>query len=297
MATDRCSILPSVSSSELQSRRDVRASARNAKTEKPQLVSDYREYLPPVALRESVLCFWTQSMPRSEMTYAHRVLPDACVDLVFFQGQTPAVIGPWTEPFIVQLAPGTRITGVRFHPGKAAAVLGLPASELINQQAALDDIWKVAAREPFARVGELDTFRGSRFALEAALTRRRRDISPPDDVVAGAIRWLARHPGARIEELSSLAGISNRQLQRRFSAAVGYGPKMFQSVLRFQRLLYLASASQSGLADLSVRAGYADQPHMTREVRRFARKSPGELLPCAGCTLKLADLVALSGAV
>ena len=72
---------------------------------------------------------------------------------------------------------------------------------------------------------------------------------------------------------------------------------MFQSVLRFQRLLYLASASQSGLADLSVRAGYADQPHMTREVRRFARKSPGELLPCAGCTLKLADLVALSGAV
>lgn len=274
--------------------RDVRASAKDTTTKRPP-ASDYREYLPPVALREHVLCFWTQSMPRSEGAYAHRVLPDACVDLVFFQGQSPAVIGPWTEPFIVMLTPGTRITGVRFHPGKAAPMLGLPASELINQQAALGDVWKVAAREPFARIGELATFRGSRLALEGALTRRIRDIAEPDSVIASAIRWLARHPGARIEELSHLAGISNRQLQRRFSAAVGYGPKMFQSVLRFQRLLYLASANdgQRGLADLSVRAGYADQPHMTREVRRFAEKSPSEFLSSASSTLKLTDLLEL----
>src|SRR5262249_14755148 len=150
-------------------------------------VPDYREFLPPLALREHVLCFWTQSMRRSDAFFSHRVLPDACVDLVFFHGQRPAVIGPWTESFLVQLPPGTRITGVRFHPGKAAAVLGLPACELINQQVVLGDVWRAAVREPFAGVGDQLSFRESRSALESALLRHLRNIAPPDSSIAPAI--------------------------------------------------------------------------------------------------------------
>jgi AraC-like DNA-binding protein len=265
--------------------------------EKSPRVSEYREYLPPVALREHVLCLWTQSIRNSHAVYGHRVLPDACIDLVFLEGQSPAIIGPWTESFIAQLAPGTRITGVRFHPGKAAAILGLPASELINQEAALRDIWRTAACEPFAGIGELHSFRARRIALEAPLLRHLRNVETSDSSVTDAIGWIARRPGARIEELSHLAGISSRQMQRRFSAAVGYGPKMFQSVLRFQRLLLFASNSvrPPSLADLAARAGYADQSHMSREVRRFAGKSPGDLLSSAGCTLRLADFLVPTG--
>jgi AraC-like DNA-binding protein len=258
------------------------------------LVSDYREYLPAAALREHVLCLWTQSIGSSQPAYAHRVLPDACVDLVFFQGESPAVIGPWTEAFVADLAPGTRITGVRFQPGKAAAVLGLPACELTNRQEAVRDIWSAGARAPFAGVGEMATFRAARFALEDALLRHLRNVEAADSGVEAAVDWIARHPSARVEKLSEFAGISGRQMHRRFSAAVGYGPKTFQSILRFQRLLYLAStgAVDRGLADLASLAGYSDQSHMTREVRRFAGKSPRQLLPSASCTLKLADLVA-----
>ena len=275
---------------------EVAAAKKVARRENPARVSDYREYLPPVALREHVLCFWTQSIQPSQAIYAHRVLPDACVDLVFFQGQPPAAIGPWTESFVAQLAPGTRITGVRFHPGRAASILRLPASELLNQQAGIREIWREAARSPFAGIGELPTFRSSRIALEAALLRHVGNVQPADATVAAAIQWIARRPNARVEELSELAGISSRQMQRRFSAAVGYGPKMFQSVVRFQRLLFLASRGfgRCGLADLAARAGYADQSHMNREVRRFAAKSPGELLGSAGCTLKLEDFLAPS---
>src|ERR1700722_3919277 len=262
-----------------------------------RLVSDYREFLPAVALREHVLCLWTQSIQPSATVYAHRVLPDACVDLVFFQGQPPAVIGPWTESFVAQLAPGTRITGARFYPGKAAAILGLPAFELANQQAAIRDVWSAAARAPFASVGELPSFRAGKFALEAALLRHMQNVAAPDSTIVAAIQWIARHPDARVEQLSEFAGISNRQMQRRFSAAVGYGPKTFQSILRFQRLLYFASryVGELGLAELAAEAGYADQSHMTREVRRFAGKSPGELLPSAGSALKLADFLAPYG--
>ena len=65
--------------------------------------------------------------------------------------------------------------------------------------------------------------------------------------------------------------MSERQLRRRFVAAVGYSPKMFRRTLRFQKLLALAKASAPvRLGHVGLLAGYADQAHMTREVGEFA---------------------------
>jgi hypothetical protein len=61
------------------------------------------------------------------------VPPDACVDIVFINDEPPMVFGPWTVPFVARLAAGTSITGARLHPGRAPSLLGMPASELLNQ--------------------------------------------------------------------------------------------------------------------------------------------------------------------
>ena len=68
---------------------------------------------------------------------------------------------------------------------------------------------------------------------------------------------------------------------------------MFHSVLRFQRLLNLGGGKPDhpSLAQLSMDAGYADQPHMNREVRRFSGIAPTALLPRAGCALRMSALV------
>jgi transcriptional regulator GlxA family with amidase domain len=114
-----------------------------------------------------------------------------------------------------------------------------------------------------------------------------------DQRTSAAILWLSQRPHGRIEQLSDWIGFSNRQLRRRFIAAVGYGPKMFQSVLRFQRLLHLASDKNAprNLARLSADAGYADQAHMTREVQRFSGSPPSVLLESARCALQLSSLL------
>jgi AraC-like DNA-binding protein len=67
---------------------------------------------------------------------------------------------------------------------------------------------------------------------------------------------------------------------------------MFQSVLRFQRLLKIARerGAKQGLADLATSAGYADQAHMTREVHRLANVRPTVLLRSAESTLQMSDL-------
>ena len=57
----------------------------------------------------------------------------------------------------------------------------------------------------------------------------------------------------------------------------GYGPKTLARILRMRRALDLARAG-APLAEVAVRSGYADQAHLTREVRDLAGVPPTRLL-------------------
>ena len=250
--------------------------------------SIYRERLPIPALADHVLCVWSQVIAAGETVHRHRVLPDGCADLVWI-GEAPAVVaGPATRPVLVPLAPRTTVVGVRLRPG-AAVMLGPPASALSNHDTPLGDIW---GADPLSgRIAEQGAIEARLAAAEAALARRLADAAPPDRGIVAATRWLARHPVGRIGDLAGFLDTSPRLLHRRFMAVVGYGPKTFQRVLRLQRVLALAARSQhESLAALAADAGYADQAHMSREVRALTGQSPGVLLQGARSTLALSDL-------
>jgi AraC-like DNA-binding protein len=251
--------------------------------------SDYREFQPARELREHFLCFWSQSV--SSQPCRHLVLPDACIDIVLIDDAPPVVVGPWTKPFIAHLPAGSLVVGARFHPGAAGRLLSLPVSELLDLSVPLADVSNKDAVGSLSSIVGLTDIRAKRAALESAMLRCLSWSRDPDRAVDVAIRAFADHPEARIERVSRCLGMSSRQLQRRFRAAVGYGPKLFQSVLRFQRFLHIAAAANGTgtLVQSSVEAGYADQPHMTREVRRFSDTSPSVLLGTARCTLQMSD--------
>jgi AraC-like DNA-binding protein len=251
--------------------------------------SEYREFPAPLPLSDYFLCFWTQTISGTSGEYVQQVLPDGCVDIVFINQDPPVAVGPWTDPFTVSFSAGTRILGARLHPGRAPGLLGLPAVELLNQSAPLRALCGAIRNDRFDRVREADAVLQAR-ALGEALLADRKQFAPYDPAVSQAIRWLARNPKGKVEQLSQVLGISPRQLQRRFSVAVGYGPKTFHSILRFQRLLRIAGQRSRSLVDLAACAGYSDQAHMTREVRRFANEPPSTLLRAAESTLLMSDL-------
>jgi hypothetical protein len=60
-------------------------------THQRTVLSDYREFPAPVRLADYFLCFWKQVIIGSR-EYAHRVLPDACVDIGCRQLKSPAFI-------------------------------------------------------------------------------------------------------------------------------------------------------------------------------------------------------------
>ncbi len=64
-------------------------------------------------------------------------------------------------------------------------------------------------------------------------------------------------------------GYSTRQLQRRSRAAFGYGTKTLNRILRMQRALDLIRRGERAV-DSAVRVGYADQSHLSREIKDLA---------------------------
>jgi AraC-like DNA-binding protein len=265
------------------------ASAKRPAARQP--TSAYREFAPPDAAREHLVCLWTQQVGGGEVDLAQNVLPDACVDVIWVNGE-PTVAGPATRASVAPLPPGTLLVGARFRPGWSAGVLGVDASELQNRHLPLADVSPALARRFSSAVADVEPVADKLAAAGALLARQLADAPPPDAIVRATVRWLAAHPHGRVHELGRALHLSERQLRRRLLSTVGYAPKTLHRILRFQRLLALATCEgpHAALSTLALRAGYADQAHMTRELRQLAGRSPTELLPGASSALQGAEL-------
>ncbi len=203
-------------------------------------------------------------------------LPDAAVELVW-SGRGLFVRGADTRAHAVGSFPERTFVGVRFRPGAAPDVLGLQGGELADARVGVSEVWGVAEMERL----ESQLFSCTSAAQAAALledavsARVRRE---PDPAVDAVIRALQRER-MPVRELAGRLGLSERQLLRRCVDALGYGPKTLDRILRFQRFRALAAQRPDlGLARLAAVAGYADQPHLTRECRRLSGESPPALL-------------------
>jgi AraC-like DNA-binding protein len=255
--------------------------------------SIYRQRPPPPALAGQVLCLWSQVIGAGTTGLCHRVLPDGCIDIVWI-GDAPAVVaGPATGPVVVPLAPRSTVVGLRLRPGAAPGLLGAPASELLNRDTPLGELWGAAGDALSAQVVAQPALAAKLNAAAAEFAPHLAGAGPPDPMIAAATLWLARHPAGRIADLCRLLEVGERRLRRRFAAAIGYGPKTFQRVLRLQRVLAQAGRlprAGASLAALAAEAGYADQAHMSRELQALTGRSPAALLQRAASTLELSGL-------
>jgi AraC-like DNA-binding protein len=229
----------------------------------------YAEWSPTTALADRVVCTWTSSVPADAPPRESVVLPDACMDLIW-DGRALFVAGPDSGPVAVVLQPGSSIVGIRFRPGAAPGFFGVPASEFRDGHVALADLWRTEAEVLEERLHAASPA-AARAALEEAVAR----TDPIDPAVAAVVRLLATSPRRPV---AAVLGLSERQLRRRCTAALGYGPKMLERIVRFRRFLRLAEARPAdGLAYLAALAGYADQAHLTRECVRLAGATPRSL--------------------
>jgi AraC-like DNA-binding protein len=186
-----------------------------------------------------------------------RILPDGCLDLIW-DGRELAVAGPDPAARWDESPAGASYTALRFHRGTGPAALGIPAAELAGQVPRLADVWPAAAaRELTERAAGAVT--GDRV-----------------DPIGAPVHALARR-GAPVALMADRLGLSARQLQRRCLAVFGYGPRRLGRILRMTRALDQARAGLP-LAEVAAVCGYADQAHLSRELRALGGATPASLV-------------------
>jgi AraC-like DNA-binding protein len=230
----------------------------------------YRKYSPPAALARFAECLWR--VESGDAAVAYPVLPDGCLDIVFWAEGGLRAVGTMTTRLEVNLVPGTPVVGLRFRPGMAGRFLRIPADELTDRWAPLEDLWGSRGRELRRRLEDTASPGGALRLLGGSLPVP----EPGPDAFSGALQCLVAAEGdARLEDLAAAANLSLRQFRRRCLEQTGLTPKHLCRVLRFQRALrLLRHAPQRGWAHLAAECGYYDQAHLIRDFREFAGRSP-----------------------
>ena len=237
-------------------------------------------------------CWFMRGASAAALPDGHRILPDGCMEFVFQLGtpfQELRADGRWHEQPArllvgqmtrrVEVRPGGEIdtVGLHFHPAGAAAFVDGSMKRfrdcITDLDAALgEDLAPLAARLRRARSNP------SRMALLMAWLQGR--IRPADTLMAEASRLLLDSAGQLdMPSLGPALGLGERQLRRRFEAAVGLAPKRFARLLRFQRVFEQQRESDAtAWAQVALECGYCDQAHFNRDFRAFSGLAPRQLL-------------------
>ena len=161
---------------------------------------------------------------------------------------------------------------------RLASALATPLAEVANCVAPLRDLIGREADALGGRLCEANSAEARFALLDAFFARRFADAREADRPIDHAMRRLASPAAPAVPALARELGWSPRHLSRRFRAAIGFSPDRFRRIARFERFTAaLTRAPDDSLAGLAADHGYADQAHLTREVRDFAGLTPGEL--------------------
>lgn len=207
------------------------------------------------------------------------VAPDGAIDVMWAPGRRPWLAGPDTRPHPVTLPGGTFVVGVRLRAGLAPALLGAPATAAADTLVPLADIWPAAlVRRLDDELDEAGDPQDAAQALARAVVAAAGADRRPDPVVMAAVARLDR--GERIEGL----GLGDRQLRRRFGAAMGYGPTFYGRIARLARFSRLTAGAGAALplAQLAAAAGYYDEAHLWRDCVALTGRTPARHRPGGG---------------
>ncbi|QPC82245.1 AraC family transcriptional regulator [Phototrophicus methaneseepsis] len=166
--------------------------------------------------------------------------------------------------------------GVRFKPGGAYPLAGLPMSELYNQVVPLESLWGCFASEIRERLAAAATIEAGFALFERLLLARLCEESADQAVVEYGIDQISRHCGAlSIKSLSDHIGISQNHLGTQFKRVVGASTKELARLYRFEHVLHSINPVRPvDWTTIAHQCGYYDQSHFNKDFATFTGYNP-----------------------
>jgi AraC-like DNA-binding protein len=191
--------------------------------------------------------------------------PDHAVTLTWrFSAADPydiVVMGPRTYARYHPEPPGGDCLQLRFRPGRAAGLLGLPLREAADRAVPAADLVRAVAGSRTVPESHTERLR----LLAGALTG-----VPGGRLVGQAMDLLSA--GEPVHRVARRLDVSERHLRTLFIGGAGLTPSQF---VRIRRVRTVLAGIGGRLPDVSADAGYFDQSHMTAEFRRVMGVTPG----------------------
>lgn len=112
--------------------------------------------------------------------------------------------------------------------------------------------------------------------IETFLLARLNKLEVIDRIVKSSVEILLDQAGqVKVEEMAERLKVQRRQLERKFSSAVGLSPKQLSKIIRLQAALkQLHQNTALSLTELAYQNGYFDQSHFIKDFKNFTGMSP-----------------------
>ncbi len=261
----------------------------------------YMERKPAAPLSQNIRMLWYTCAPDVPHR-RERILPNGHIQVILNLARDFILDCPENEkvrPMSPYLIVGARsvyevvdssdmadLIGIVFEPGGFPAFAGDAADAFTNRNIALDDVWGGHAKTLRDRLREAPTPEAKLICLEHFLLdrwmgrfmgrqfmgRQFKDRFSRNRVVDFALSRFVQEPAlSAVKDVAKETGWSERYFSQMFREAVGFTPKVWCRIQRFQRIVQqLHAGGDVPWVELALDCGYYDQSHFANEFRAFS---------------------------
>ena len=254
---------------------------------------NYQSFDPSPDLAAFVKCYWTLTSPKEDAPEKQSIVPDGCMEMIFHFGDLYRqyiengdsiiqprcfVIGQLTRPLEIEPTGATGIFSVRFHPGGFLPFATITLKELENTAVSLEQLFGNDGLELEEKILGARTTAERITLVEAFLSGRLTNAETVDRIVKSTVETILSLNGQlSISELSEQTNINRRQLERKFSSAIGLSPKQLSKTIRLQATLkLLLTGNFTSLSALAYEGEYYDQAHFIKDFKELTGQTPKE---------------------
>lgn len=265
---------------------------------------NYQIFEPSQDLTAFVKCYWTLESPKEEVPEKQTIVPDGCMEMIFHYGDLYRqytqegrsiiqprcfVIGQLTRPLEIASTGETGIFAVRFHPNGFLPFTSIPIKDMENTAVSLEKLFQDQGRDIEQKILKANSISEKIHLIETFLLNQLTDIETVDRIIKSIVETILTANGQlSIDELSKQTNISRRQLERKFSSAIGLSPKQLSKTIRLQATLkMLLNKKFTSLTALAYETEYYDQAHFIKDFKELTGFTPKEFY---GKNLKMSSL-------
>ncbi|HOO08377.1 MAG TPA: helix-turn-helix domain-containing protein [Cyclobacteriaceae bacterium] len=249
----------------------------------------YRTIQPTKKLSRFVRFYWSLegSVPNGH-PYVHRTLANASPEMIFhYKGSFEELnqSGQTEKTFLTGVHAQTDrvrrfiaksdygIFGVYLQPYAIPVLFGVPSSDIKNE---LPDLTTLLGGEG-ERLTEKMMLAGSNVQrlqiINGFLEQRLTGVDPPG-IVNATHQIFNRNGLVNVKNLAAQSSLSQRQFERKFKEFIGFTPKSFSKVVRFNALLWNYKRPNASLTEMAYDFDYYDQAHFIQDFKQFSGYNP-----------------------